>query len=431
MLYRIYRALSHLAAPFMPLLIALRLRQGKEDRLRSRERFGISALARPEDALLWFHAASVGEALSIVPLLLRLKEKLPAAHFLVTTVTVTSARLLAERLPAGFTHQYAPLDTPGAVARFFAHWRPDAACFTESELWPNLIFEAKKSGVTLMLVNGRMSARSFKLWNYFSGFAHSLLSAFTLTLAQSEQDAQRLRALGAPDVRFLGNLKHDVPALPADDTALAALGQSLAGRPVWLAASTHPGEEEIIFDLHVKLRAQHAGLLTIVAPRHPERGEAIAALAMGRGLKAAQRSREDNITPAHDIYIADTLGELGLFYRACPIAFIGGSLVAHGGQNLVEAARLGCAIVCGPHMENFADTLKHYLAHEACIQINDAVALHASLTYLLTRPDETAALGEKARTLTTHYQGLTDGIAAEMLYRIREYGNSGRRESKL
>jgi 3-deoxy-D-manno-octulosonic-acid transferase len=349
---RLYRLLTRLATPLAPVLLRARARRGKEDPARMSERCGIPGRERPAGPLVWVHAASVGEATAMLGLIERVLAERPGLEFLVTTGTVTSARLIAARLPARARHQFAPLDFPAPVARFLDHWRPDLALWVESELWPNLVLATHARGIPAVLVNARLSARAYARWRRIRGLIVPVLGAYALCLAQSEEQAGRFRALGAGAAVGVGDLKAAAPPLPADPAALSRLRRAVAGRPLWLAASTHEGEEEIAAAVHRALRSHRPGLLTIIAPRHPARADAIAAMLEGRGLTLARRSRGEEIAADTDIYLADTMGELGLFYRLCEIALVGGSLAARGGHNPFEAARLGCAVLLGPDTSN-------------------------------------------------------------------------------
>jgi len=350
---RAYSGFASMAAPFAGAVLARRLKRGKENPLRLAERRGESPIARPHGPLIWAHGASVGEMFAVIPLLESLRER----HFnvLVTSGTVTSARLAEERLPAGVIHQFIPLDTPGFTARFLAHWGPNLALMAESDLWPNLIMSCNAKGVPLILVNGRLSERSFTRWRYLPRTIGALLGCFDLCLTQSEGDAERYTELGAPRVSMTGNLKLDVPAPPVDAGKLNAMRVAVRQRPMIAAASTHAGEEAVVIDAHRRLKQSFPGLLTIIAPRHPERGPGVVEIATAAGLNAVARSRGLLPDRGTDVYVADTIGELGLIYRLAPIVFMGGSLVRHGGQNPIEAAKLGAAILHGPHVWNFSE----------------------------------------------------------------------------
>ncbi len=387
-----YRLATVALAPFAPVLLRQRLLRGKEDAGRIGERLGHPAAARPEGQLVWLHGASVGECLAMLPLIDALKA--PGRSILVTSGTRTSATLMAERLPKDVPHQFAPLDTPDAVARFLAHWRPDAALFVDSEIWPNMVMEAHARGVKLALVNGRMSARSFTRWKKARKSAAALLSRYDLCLAQDEATAERFHALGATHAEACGSLKADAPPLPFDAAALERLKAAISTRPILLAAQTHPGEDETILPVHDALRQTYPDLLTIIVPRHPHRGADIAMLA---GTRAVRRRSEGALPTAETaIYVADTLGELGLFYRLARFTFVGGSLVPHGGQNPLEPARLSCAVMAGPHTDNFVEAYRAIFAAQGTGRVASTAQITALAARLFENPHEAKRLGEAA-----------------------------------
>jgi 3-deoxy-D-manno-octulosonic-acid transferase len=389
---RAYRGVSHLLYPAARSVLTRRQERGKEDALRLEERKGFASVPRPEGLLVWLHGASVGELISLLPVAEHFRKRGDAV--LVTSGTVTSAEVASRRLPEGAIHQYIPLDLPAYVARFLDHWRPDIGVFAESELWPNLIHEAFDRGVHLVSVNARMSERSFRRWSRLPSFASAMLSRFELVLAQTDADADRLRTLGAPRVGVIGNLKYDVTPPPADEKKLAELRRSVGRRAVFVAASTHPGEEELIAAAHAIARAEVPGLLTIIAPRHPERGEAAAAVVFRAGLTVARRSEGAQPDAHTDVYIADTIGELGLFYRLGRIAYLGGSLVEHGGQNPIEPAKLDNAIIHGPQVKNFAEVYGALHADGGAICAADAGELGQTVASLIT---DSTLLDRRAR----------------------------------
>jgi len=397
----LYRGISAAAAPLIRLLLAHRLRTAKEDPARYAERFGIAGRPRPPGPLVWLHAASVGESLSVLVLIERLAAEHPGLNLLVTTGTVTSARLMEERLPAGAMHQYAPVDRLPWVRRFLDHWRPGLALWIESEFWPNMLGEISARRIPLILVNARISTRSFDGWRRFPGTIRSLLDRFDLCLPQTETDRERLAALGARRIGPAGNLKFAADALPADDRALAALRAALGDRPCWLAASTHPGEEEVIAAVHRLLVQRLPRLVTLIVPRHPGRGPQIAQMLAAGGMSVALRSTGEMPAETTAVYVADTVGELGLFYRLAPVAFIGGSLITHGGQNLLEPAKLGCAVVHGPDMANFAAIVAEMREAGATETAGDAPTIAAAVGRLLgddaLRADRIAAAAKVAR----------------------------------
>jgi len=395
MILGLYRGLTSVAGPLIDLYLARRLRRGKEHPDRFSERKGIAGPARPAGPLVWLHAASVGEAVSMLPVVEALQGK-GWLTVLVTTGTVTSAAMMAERLPAGAIHQFVPVDRPAWVRRFLDHWRPGLALWTESEFWPNLVTEAAARQIPLVLLNGRISDRSFGRWQRMPGFIRTLLSGFVLCLGQTEEDARRLSVLGAPKTACFGNLKFAAPALPADPAALAALAGALGDRPRWLAASTHAGEELLAAQVHLALGIPN--LVTIIVPRHPDRGASISFELEAKGIAASRRSLGE---PVGDIYIADTLGELGLFYRAAPLVFMGKSMIGQGGQNPLEPARLGASVLFGPHMGNFADIAERMQKAGAAKAVAAEGDLVAALAERLADPALVEAEGERAQSFAS------------------------------
>ncbi|MBU6463814.1 MAG: 3-deoxy-D-manno-octulosonic acid transferase [Bradyrhizobium sp.] len=384
MTLRLYQRLSAAAVPLTPAVINRRLKQGKEDPARVGERRGVSEDVRPSGPLVWIHGASVGEVLAAAALIERLR--MLNMRILLTSGTVTSATVVARRFPADIIHQYVPYDSPRYVARFLDHWRPSLALFIESDLWPNLILASAARRLPMVLINGRMSHRSFPRWRRFNGTISALLGRFDVCLAQSQVDAERFAALGSRNVITTGNLKLDVPAPPADAAKLERLMSVTRGRPIIVAASTHPGEEDLLVATHRALARYFPSLLSVVVPRHPDRGEAIARTVATTGLRVGLRSRGELPTATTDIYVADTMGELGLFYRLAPIVFMGGSLVPHGGQNPIEAVKLGASIVHGPHVFNFTDVYEALDGAGGARRADTPEALVKQLGHLLADP---------------------------------------------
>jgi 3-deoxy-D-manno-octulosonic-acid transferase len=388
-----YRYAAMALAPAVPLALARRARLGKEDSLRIRERLGYASTTRPAGQLIWIHGASVGECLSVLPLIERMLAE-PERIVLVTSGTVTSAKLMAERLPLGAVHQYVPVDIPSAIRRFLDHWQPDVALFVDSEIWPNIISSAHARSIPLALVNGRMSLRSFLGWRRWRKSAAALLNRYDLCLAQDVESADRLSALGAKRVEISGNLKADAPPLPADPQKLDDLHRAIGSRPVLLATSTHHGEEETILPAHDRLRQVFSDLLTIIAPRHPIRGHDVAMLCGERA--SAQRSKGQLPSSDTAVYVADTLGELGIFYRLAPFAFVGGSLVPHGGQNPLEPARLERGVIAGPHTHNFSAAYDAIFTAQDVGRVSSSSELAGLAERLLRKPDEARQMGKAA-----------------------------------
>ncbi len=409
-----YRLVTRLLRPAVPLLLGARARRGKEEPGRRGERLGRAGIPRPAGEIAWIHAASVGELNAVLPLAETLRAARPDVRVLFTTGTVTSARIAELRMQPGDIHQYMPLDSPKFVARFLDHWRPDAAILTESEIWPNMILACGARSIPLTLVNARMSQRSFERWKRLERIARPLFSRFDLVLAQNDEMAERFRNVGAPHVMSVGNLKIDAPPPPIDEAALSRLHDALGDRPCYVAASTHDGEEQIIAAAHRLVARRHERICTIIAPRHPERGIGIAEAMKSQGLSTVLRSTGELPTDATDIYIADTIGELGTLYALCPLAFIGGSLIARGGQNPIEAVRHGAAVVSGEHWSNFADAYEALRACGGVVRVTDAASLAAAVDQLLSDPQELARSRSAAQTAFQRMSGALDRSVNEI-----------------
>ena len=391
-----YHTVTSLAAPLLPLLLRLRLSRGKEDAARLSERLGEPGRERPEGLLIWLHCASVGETMSVLPLIEALVRH---GTVMLTSGTVTSAALAAKRLPMGAFHQFVPLDAPQAVHRFLAHWQPDLGLFCESELWPNLMMEAHHLAIPVGIVNGRMSDRSFRRWQKLDGLIRALLSPLAICTAQSPADAERFRALGAP-ATSPGNLKFDVPALPVDEAAWEVLSGAIEGRPA------HQFEAAAARDI----RSRMPDLLTFLVPRHPARGEAIADLAGS----APRRSLGAIPGPADAFYVADTMGELGLFYRAASVALIGGSLVAHGGHNPIEAIKWRAPVVSGPHVANFRAIFADLAAAEGVRMLAPGEVLAGTLEALLADASARDALASRGLAALARHEGALQRTMADL-----------------
>ncbi|HEY3888970.1 MAG TPA: glycosyltransferase N-terminal domain-containing protein [Caulobacteraceae bacterium] len=450
---RLYALATGLAEPLAPLLLSSRVRRGKEDAARLSERLGRSGRPRPDGPLVWLHGASVGESVSLLPLIARIRTERPELTALVTSGTRTSADLLAKRLPAGAIHQYAPVDAPAAVARFLEHWRPDLGLFAESELWPNLILGARRRGVRLALVSARMTEASARGWARRPAAARAMLGGFAAILAQDDASAARLEALGGHVAGRL-NLKRLGAPLDVDEAQVAALKAAFGDRRIILAASTHAGEEALIA---AAVRGLPGRPLLIIAPRHPERGATIAAELGGPDLRIARRGKilphggrgtarsvvegvrrasesagkdatrsepgAAGIAPppppgggpppptgedlrSIDIYLADTLGEMGLFYRLADLVVMGGSFVPGiGGHNPLEAAQLGVGVVTGPERFNHADPYAEMIASGGAVGVADASGLGRELATLLAAPGRLRGLGEQARAYAAAQAG--------------------------
>ncbi len=406
----LYQFATRVATPLASRLLVRRLKHGKEHPGRLAERRGEASLARPAGPLIWVHSASVGEMLAVVPLIGRIRAQ--DFEVLVTSGTITSAALAERRLPEEVIHQFVPLDAPSFVTRFLDSWHPDLALFVESDLWPNLILTCAARKIPLILVNGRVSERSFRRWRFVPGAIGALLNRFDLCLAQSNIDAQRFSRLGAPHISSTGNLKLDVPAPPVDRSTLHRFNALIGLRAVVAAASTHAGEEAAIIAAHQQLHVKYPTLLTVIAPRHPGRGPDIAELAEAAGLSVGLRSRGDLPKRDVDVYVADTLGELGLVYRLAPVVFMGGSLATHGGQNPIEPIRLGAAVLHGPHVWNFAEIYATLDRARGAELVANAAALTDRLGTWLADPAARAAVADAGAQTVENLSGALERTLA-------------------
>lgn len=410
----LYNQLMHLAGPVVSMTLERRARRGKEEPARLDERRGIPSLARPEGRLAWLHAASVGEATSAMPLVHALLRRFPDLHILVTTGTVSSARLLEARLPPRAFHQFVPVDRPGYVSRFLDHWRPDMALWMESELWPGLLGALRARKVPAALVNARLSEKSLKRWQRMKSVAREMVGGFEICLCQNVTVAAGLEALGARRAVTVGNLKFAAARLPRDEDALAALRDACGARPVWMMASTHPGEDQVAIYAHRRLAERIPGLLTIITPRHAARGEEVAHLAGRHYLSATRRSTGALPDKDTGIYIADTLGEMGTLYSAVPVACIGGSFVEKGGHNPIEAAWAGCAVLAGPHMENAEAICAIFEDEDALLRCRDGAELGQCLVELLLQPETARHMGKKAQAIARREAHVVDAVMREL-----------------
>ncbi len=395
----LYTLLTRMLEPLAPRLLDARVKQGKEDNARVDERLGLAGVARPEGDLVWLHGVSVGETLSLLPVVERLQKARPDLAILVTSGTLTSATLLAQRLPAGVIHQFAPVDAPSAVAAFLDHWRPSVGVFVESELWPNLILTAQKRGVKLALVSARITDKTARGWARFPGAAHQILTAFDRVLPQDESSAAAFQTLGAR-IDGLVNLKLSGSPLPHDAAAFSTLSAAIGDRPVVVAASTHEAEEIAIVQA---LKTLNQRICLILVPRHPERGPEIATALTREGFPFALRSRGGELTPETDIYVADTLGELGLFLRLADVVIMGGSfapalgLPAVGGHNPLEPARIGKPAVAGPDASNWSTVTQALHDAGGLTVVASPADLPHVIAPLLNDPAAAKAMGERAR----------------------------------
>ncbi len=376
-----YRLSGVVLYPLVGPYLTYRAMKGKEDKSRRLERLGYASLPRPRGPLIWMHAASVGETLAIMPLIRELRRR--EIHVLLTTGTVTSANLIRSRLADEVLHQYVPLDVKFPIKRFISYWRPDACITAESEIWPTTVSELARRGIPQIRVNARISDRSFERWRRRSTIAEALFEKMALVVAQSDLDAERFRDLGAWPVVVSGNLKSDTDPPPCDEALLARYRNEIGGRRTWAAISTFEGEEEAVASVHRALKPKN-GQLTILVPRHPDRADAVEAMLKDAGLSVARRSRDEPVTPETDVFLGDSIGEMGLYLRLTEIAFVGKSLAeAVGGQNPLEPAMLGCAVLSGPNVQNFRDAYQLLVRKGGARIVKDAEMLTKAAHYLM------------------------------------------------
>ena len=418
-----YYQLMRRANRYVERRLTSRLLMGKEDPERLEERLGISLAERPTGNLIWFHAASVGESLSLVELIKRISSSQPDYNFLITTGTITSAKLILSRLPSNAVHQYIPVDTPKAVEKFLDRWRPSLAIWTESEFWPNLISFTSARDIPMILINARISEKSYRRWRFFKKSLKNLIEKFNYSLIQDEKTVKYFSKIGISSNNFelTGTLKEGSAALPHSEIEQVEISKQILNRPVWLAASTHEGEEKLIAAAHRHASKASQGLLLIIVPRHPERGLEIASILAKENFKICLRSKKDKILSDTQIYIADTLGELGLWYRVAPVSFVGGSFVPIGGHNPFEPAALGSAILHGPYVENFKEIYNRLNVAGAAVKIEEASELGVKLIETLS-PENAAKLAQSAWEVSSNGAEITDR-AIKLIYENLSLGD--------
>ena len=410
----LYQILSIILSPFIDFYLTFRKSKNKEDSIRFDERFGYSKINRPSGTLIWMHSASVGESKSSLALMQALLTKYSSINILITSGTVTSAQQIANNLPDRAVHQYIPIDKFFAVKRFLQHWQPTLAIFVESELWPNLITQTKKSNCPLILVNGRISDKSFKSWNIMHKFGFNLLKNFAICFAQSQVDRQKFIDLGVQDAHFVGNLKTSSPLLQVNQPELANLQQQIDNRAIWLASNTHKGEEEIIIKIHQKLKKFFPNLLTIIAPRHPDRLKEIIKL-MPQNLNIAIRSEQQKIGDC-EIYLADTMGELGTFYSLSKISLMCGSLIDDiGGHNPFEAIGIGSVILSGCYVKNNQAIYEDLINNDACVMIKDEAELLFYLLKIMKDKNYYLSLLANVKKLQNNNKKISDDILEKII----------------
>ena len=402
----LYTGLLYLLLPLALLRLYWRGRRDPGHWQRWRERLGWIA-PLPESGCLWLHAVSVGETRAALPLIRALRDADPHRMILVTTTTLTGSRQVREALGDQVQHVYAPYDLPGAVRRFLHRTQPRLAIIMETELWPNLLHQCAVAGIPTLIANARLSERSRRGYARFGGLIQPMLQHITLIAAQSEADAERFRDLGAPRVQVTGNLKYDL-TLPDE---LAEQGRQFRrewlgeNRPVWIAASTHLGEDEQVLDAFARLRESWPELLLVLVPRHPERFDGVAELCRQRGFSVTRRSAKQPCSVETAVFLGDSMGELLHFYAAADLALVGGSLVPTGGHNVLEPALLGLPTLFGPHMFNFTEAGERLRQAGAAWPVADAAELAAAVDRLLADPTLRRDAGQRGQAVVNQHRG--------------------------
>ncbi|WP_299725091.1 3-deoxy-D-manno-octulosonic acid transferase [uncultured Tateyamaria sp.] len=413
-LFYLYKAASTLALPFAARRAVSKLRSAGVSVTRAHERLGHASAERRAGPLIWFHGASVGEAKSALALIARIASDHPDAAILLTSGTATSAQAVAGRLPRRAVHQFSPLDGTGPVSRFLRHWRPDLCVLVESELWPTLLDQCAHKGIPVALLNARLSDKSAQGWKRFPGTAAYVLRGIVMAHCQDMRSRTHLRDMGLEMAQQGANLKSMIgPPLIAPDVVEAAHAE-LKGRPIWVAASTHPGEEEAVLAAHTRLLSDHPNLCLILVPRHPERADEVLGLIRTAGLSVAQRSTGGTLGDGAQVYLADTMGETDLWYALSPIVFLGGSFTDVGGHTPFEPAAARCAILHGPLYANFSEAYAAFLMKDASVEVADATVLASELHALLTHPSRAAQLAANARPLAESGEAALGELAARL-----------------
>lgn len=386
-----------LGIPVIEVILLSRTFLGKEDPSRINERRGITKLKRPHGNLIWLHASSVGESVAALALIEKLLKTHPLNTILITTGTLTSAKLLKDRLPNDVIHQFVPIDRPAWVKRFLNHWRPNLVLIMESEFWPIQIQQINSRKTPIILINARLSKTSYSRWRWAKSMARSIFGSIELIITTNTEQAQRFETLGARKIQVGGNLKRSAKKLPVKVAATKELQEQIGSRKVWLAASTHEGEDLTVIKTQKLLKTKFPNILTIIVPRHPQRRNEIRLLAQENELAVTCRTMNETIQPETDIYIADTLGEMSIFFDLARYVFIAGSLVPVGGHNPIEPAHFDCAIFFGPLMAKNQEIANEMIQTEAAIQIASDESLPHTLEELLTDDNLSQKLSCNAR----------------------------------
>ena len=354
----LYRLLINLVLLISPLIIILRLIKKKEHPIRFKEKFCFFPIKRGNGKLIWFHGSSVGEIISIIPLVEKLEKNKSIKKILITSSTLSSSKVLTKFKLKKTVHQFFPIDANFLTKKFLDYWNPAIAIFVESEIWPNMLINVKKKSIPLVLLNARITKESYKKWKMISLLSRYLFESFDISFPQNYETKKYLNSLGAKKIKFLGNLKFSESKTQKNIALNKNIEKIFKSRKIWCAASTHNGEEKICADAHKKLKKKYKKLLTVIIPRHVHRVNNIYKEVNDMGFKIQIHSKKNKIKKDTDIYLVDTYGETKSFFKICNTVFLGGSIVNHGGQNPLEPARFGCKILHGPNIHNFTEVYR-------------------------------------------------------------------------
>ena len=354
----LYRLLINLVLLISPLIIILRLIKKKEHPIRFKEKFCFFPIKRGNGKLVWFHGSSVGEILSIIPLVEKLEKNKSIKKILITSSTLSSSKVLTKFKLKKTVHQFFPIDANFLTKKFLDYWNPAIAIFVESEIWPNMLINVKKKSIPLVLLNARITKKSYKKWKMISLLSKFLFESFDISFPQNHETKKYLNSLGVKKIKFLGNLKFSESKTQKNSALNKNIEKIFKSRKIWCAVSTHNGEEKMCAEAHKKLKKKYKKLLTVIIPRHVHRVNDIYKEIVDMGFKVQIHSKKNKIKKDTDIYLVDTYGETKSFFKICNTVFLGGSIVNHGGQNPLEPARFGCKILHGPNIQNFTEVYR-------------------------------------------------------------------------
>ncbi|WP_415320652.1 glycosyltransferase N-terminal domain-containing protein [Candidatus Pelagibacter sp. Uisw_092] len=393
-----YRILSNLVLFLSPIIILIRLLKKKEHPIRFKEKIGFYSKKKIKGKLLWFHGASVGEILSVVPLIEKLEKNKKIRQILITSNTLSSSKILLKLKLKKTVHQFFPIDTNYNTKKFLKYWDPSMAIFIDSEIWPNMIKNVKKRSIPLMLINARITDKSYKRWKIFPLFAKNLFKNFDICLAASLKSKKLLKSLGAKKIEYIGNLKF-IQSEKSTDSLNNNIGKFFFSKKTWCASSTHQAEESMCANVHKKLKIKYKNLVTIIIPRHIDRTNEIIKETKKLGLKIHIHESKTKIDNKTDIYLVNSFGQTKSFFKICKTVFLGGSMIKHGGQNPLEAARYGCQILHGPNIWNFKEIYNLLQAHGCSNTIRNIKELSNGVEKILNNKNNSKSLELQIRIL--------------------------------